>query len=231
MEHISLLTNGLEGKTSTSLKEIYEKWAKLDVNSKYVSDLIECLVRSRTAVCTTLIVTKMDLFPSSEYSRYMRVLFPLSKKYKNNKPKTRFGKINIVDRKKAFNNMLKLINKLKNKGVRLIAGTDTASPFVAPGFSLHQELKLLVDSGFTPIEALRTATSEAAKILGDYEIGQIKPGLKANMVLLSKDAESNINNIDTMTHVVLNDEVIGVNRRYLLSRSTLKKFALRKTKR
>ena len=51
--------------------------------------------------------------------------------------------------------------ELKEAGVKLLAGTDMPQAFVYPGFSLHQELELLVRSGLTPLEALRTAAAEA----------------------------------------------------------------------
>ena len=230
LEHIALLINGVDGKVSTSWKDIYENWAKIDADSTDMADLIDCLARSKTAVCPTLILIKMNLFPSSEYSEYLKVLFPASKMYKNKKPKTCFTKIDAAIRKKAFENILKVTKRLNEKGVLLIAGSDATNPFVAPGFSLHQELGLLVDSGLTPIEALRTATSEAAKVLGANGIGQIKPGCKADMILLSEYVDSDINNINKITHVVLNGNIIKVNLKYLSSKSTLRRFLPKKMK-
>ncbi len=227
LEHAMLLINGLNGKLDDSAEEIYKRWAEIDINSITVKKMIDVLAGSSTAVCPTLILSKMELFPSSEYSEYLNILFPLDKTYKKKNPKTHFTKIN---REKAFENILKLVKKLNDGGVRLIAGSDTGNPYVAPGFSLHQELNLLVDSGLTPTEALKTATSVAANVLGTNEIGQIKQGCKADMVLLSGDASSDINNINKITHVILDGNVINADTKDLLSKNTLKEFLPEKKK-
>ncbi len=169
----------------------------------------------------------MNLFPSSEYSEYMKVLFPFDKAYKTKKPKTRLTQIDKISRKKAFKNMLKLTKKLKDAGVKLIAGSDATNPFVAPGFSLHQELALLVDSGLTPIEALRAATSDAAMVLGESKIGRIAPGCKADLVLFSESVDADIRNTRKITHVVLGGRVIKTDIRELLSEATLKRFKIK----
>ena len=219
LEHIELLINGIDGKVSDSVSEIYKKWARIDLNSKNLTMLIENLTKSNTAICPTLFVTNMNLFPSAEYSEYMKILFPFDNAYKNKKPKTRFTQIDETDRKIAFINMLKLTKKLNDAGVKLIAGSDAANPFVAPGFSLYQELRLLVDSGLTPIAALKTATSNAAEVLGTESIGQIKPGSRADMILVSEPVDSDITNINKITHVILNGNIIKVDMKYFLSKS------------
>lgn len=69
----------------------------------------------------------------------------------------------------AFFRVLRRIGSvLQRTGVGLLAGTDNpqASAFAAPGFSLHQELELLVGAGLTPVEALRTATVNPARYFG-----------------------------------------------------------------
>ena len=147
------------------------------------------------------------------------------------KPKTHCTYITPIARRKVFKNILKLTKKLNNAGVKLLAGSDATNPFVAPGFSLHQELKLLVDSvGLTPINALKTATINAAEVLGDLRLGQIKPGCKADMILVSEYVDADINNISKITHVILGGNIIKANLTYLLSKSTVREFLPKKTK-
>ena len=70
----------------------------------------------------------------------------------------------------------------------LIAGTDATNPYVVPGFSLHEELQLLADSGLTNLEVLETATKNAAICLGtDHRAGTIEVGMDATLVLLDAD--------------------------------------------
>ena len=61
---------------------------------------------------------------------------------------------------------LAFIGRARAAGQPIVAGTDTPNPFIPPGRSLHRELELLVDSGLSPIEALRAATLRAAELLG-----------------------------------------------------------------
>ena len=224
LEHIELLINGVNGRPSKSLKDIYKRWARTNVGSKEITGLVDYLARSTTAICPTLSLIEMSLFPSLKYAEYLKVLFPSNKIYKKRNVKTAFTKIDLVTRKRAFNNILKFAKKLNDAGISIVAGTDSTNAYVAPGFSLHQELKLMVASGIAPIDALKAATSEAAKVLGTNKIGQIRVGCKADLILLSEHADLNIANIDKITHVILNGTKIKVNLESLLLRSTLNRF-------
>ena len=89
----------------------------------------------------------------------------------------------------------KLTGILFRAGVPLLAGTDAMNPFCFPGFSLHDELSLLVDSGLTPLAALQSATLRPAEFLGrTEELGLIAPGKRADLVLLSADPLADIRN-------------------------------------
>ena len=54
--------------------------------------------------------------------------------------------------------LFSLVRQMRDAGVPLLAGTDVSNPWIVPGFSLHEELAILVQAGLTPAEALRTAT-------------------------------------------------------------------------
>jgi imidazolonepropionase-like amidohydrolase len=83
--------------------------------------------------------------------------------------------------------MQKLARILHERGVTLIAGTDAMGyPLVAPGTSLHRELDLLVGSGLSPLDALRSATVEPARFLKrSTEFGRIAPGMRADLLLVA----------------------------------------------
>jgi imidazolonepropionase-like amidohydrolase len=69
------------------------------------------------------------------------------------------------------------------------------NPYCMPGFSLHDELALLVESGLTPLAALEAATLHPAEFLGrSEELGGIAPGKRADLVLLSADPLADIRN-------------------------------------
>ena len=225
LEHSSYL---IDARATKSPADLYRIWANADVDSKDMDDLANALAKSRTAICPTLIVTQMSLFPSPEYSRYMRVLFPYTKAYKIKHPKVRLHGLSAGARTKAFKNIMKFTKKLNDNGATLIAGSDATNPFVAPGFSLHQDLELLVSSGMDPIEALKMATSSAAMVLGEGKLGRIKPGCKADLVLYSKNPISDIRNSRRITHVVLGGRLVKADIKELTSKETLKKFLPKK---
>ena len=98
-----------------------------------------------------------------------------------------------------------MVNKLHRAGVPFMAGTDTAAGVhVFPGFSLHEELALFVKAGFTPMEALQTATLNPAKFLGiSAEQGTVEEGKIADLVLLDANPLEDISNTRKIRSVVL----------------------------
>jgi imidazolonepropionase-like amidohydrolase len=79
------------------------------------------------------------------------------------------------------------IETAREARIRIGAGSDAGSPLTPHG-SLINELMALEDAGFSPLEALRCATCEAARILGlDGEVGNIEPGFVADLMLVPQD--------------------------------------------
>jgi imidazolonepropionase-like amidohydrolase len=96
-----------------------------------------------------------------------------------------------------------LVGRLNRVGVPMLAGSDCPNPFVYPGFSLHDELGLLVRSGLTPAEALRTATINPARFLGlTGSLGTIASGKVADLVLLDANPLVDIANTKRIRAVV-----------------------------
>jgi hypothetical protein len=94
---------------------------------------------------------------------------------------------------------------LNRGGVKLLAGTDTPQPYVYPGFSLHEELGLLVRSGLTPLEALQAATYNPAEYLGALDsLGTVARGKVADLVLLDADPLRDIHNTRRISAVIAN---------------------------
>jgi len=119
--------------------------------------------------------------------------------------------------RKVFQKELEMVGTMHRAGVDILAGTDTLNPFCYPGFSLHDELGLLVRSGLTPMEALQTATLNAARFMGrERELGTIEPGKLADLVLLDADPLQDIRNTTKIRAVFANGR--------LFDRSTLDKF-------
>ena len=88
---------------------------------------------------------------------------------------------------------LAMLRRLRQAGTRLLAGTDLGNPFLIPGVSLHEELEHIVSAGFSPLQALQSATLEPAKFFRrENDFGTIEPGKVADLVLLDANPTEDI---------------------------------------
>ena len=107
---------------------------------------------------------------------------------------------------KTFAQRSQIVGAMQRAGVPMLAGTDAAwyQPYTYAGFSLHDELVLLVRAGLTPAEALQSATINPARFLGmEKDLGTIEEGKVANLVLLDADPLTDIHNTMKILEVFL----------------------------
>lgn len=103
---------------------------------------------------------------------------------------------------------LEVLRLLHRRGVKFLAGTDLANPFIFAGASLHDELGLLVSIGMTPLQALQSATIEPARFLGVADsLGSVGAGRVADLVLLSANPLTEIGNVAKIEVVIANGRV------------------------
>ncbi|HLW86667.1 MAG TPA: amidohydrolase family protein [Candidatus Sulfotelmatobacter sp.] len=115
-----------------------------------------------------------------------------------------FGAEGLALRKRAYQKELEIVGAMRRAGVDFLAGTTTEDPlFAVAGFSLHDELDLFVRAGFTPLEALQTATLNPARFLGrEHDFGTVAPGKIADLVLLDANPLEDISNTREIAAVV-----------------------------
>ena len=107
--------------------------------------------------------------------------------------------------------LIKVVGQLHRSRVMLLAGTDVAATRV-PGFSLHDELSLLVKAGLTPLEAIQAATLNPAIMLQkSADFGVVEPGKIADLVLLDANPLDNIENTKRISAVVLKGKLFTRN--------------------
>jgi imidazolonepropionase-like amidohydrolase len=104
---------------------------------------------------------------------------------------------------------LSIIGKMNEKGVKFIAGTDFPNPYVFPGFSLHDELSLMVKGGMPTLDVLRSATINPAIFMNKKaDFGSVEVGKLASLVLLNKNPLENIENTKSIETVIVRGRVI-----------------------
>jgi cytosine/adenosine deaminase-related metal-dependent hydrolase len=110
----------------------------------------------------------------------------------------------------VYKKQIELVGLMRRAGVEFIAGTDVLNPFCFPGFSLHDELVILVEAGLSPMEALQTATLNPARYLGkEKDLGTIAQGKVADLVLLEANPLEDIRNTTKINSVVANGRLLG----------------------
>jgi imidazolonepropionase-like amidohydrolase len=105
---------------------------------------------------------------------------------------------------RLYQTLLELVGTMRREGVDLLAGTDLQTPYNFPGFSLHDELALLVEGGLTPLEALQTATINPARFLHRLDtLGTVERGKLADLVVLAANPLEDIHNTQKIAGVVV----------------------------
>jgi imidazolonepropionase-like amidohydrolase len=109
----------------------------------------------------------------------------------------------------GFEEMKRNVKKLRDAGVLLAAGTDAPYPGVFQGEGIHHELELLVASGFSPLQAIRTATYNAAQIMkADAEWGSVQTGRRANLLIVNGNPAEQISDTRKIETVIIGGKVL-----------------------
>lgn len=96
---------------------------------------------------------------------------------------------------------IEIIGALHRAGVPIVAGTDQA----VPGYSLHREIELYAQAGFTPMEAIQAATIVPARVMKlDRELGTVEAGKRADLIVLDANPLDDIHNSRKVEYVITN---------------------------
>jgi imidazolonepropionase-like amidohydrolase len=180
--------------------------------------LASMLAKNQTWQCPTLVWERGgNLIDVSDFSKDERVKYvPASWKDKTWKRFTEeitqgYGTDDLAIRKRFVEKELEELGMLHKAGVPFLAGTDTpAGVHIFPGYSLHEEMQRFVAAGFTPLEALQTATINPARFFGiEDRAGTIERGKLADLVLLSANPLEDIANTQKIAGVIANGRYYG----------------------
>jgi imidazolonepropionase-like amidohydrolase len=120
----------------------------------------------------------------------------------------------------AMPHLKRCLAQMQSRSLTVALGTDTPFPHLIPGFSVHDELAMYVDAGIKPIDALRSATSVNARVIGlGSRIGKIAPGFQADLVAVEGDPLQRIQDIANVQCVVRAGRVFRLQELHKLARS------------
>ncbi len=182
--------------------------------------LAAILAKNQTWQCPTLVWERGgNLLDETDYSKDPRAKYVPAywkdKTWKNmsEQVKAEFLTDDLATRKKFVDKELEVVQSLHKAGVPFLAGTDTPPGVcIFPGFSLHEELQRFVAAGFTPLEALQTATLNPARFFAmEDQLGTVAMGKTADLVLLEANPLADIANTQKIAAVIVNGRYFSRN--------------------
>jgi imidazolonepropionase-like amidohydrolase len=206
IEHTETL---FEGTFSAALKQQKLPDAIRQWRGEQADKLFARFVKNHTVVTPTLagwhwLIEFSDLsLPPDPRSRYVALSM---KKAFPRPPKTSAEE--LTDLKQRFAEFREVVRQMNRSGVTLMAGTDVAGPRV-PGFTLHDELAVLVEVGLTPLQALQAATLTPARLLNKAnDFGTVETGKIADLVLLDANPLDDIRNTQRISAVISDGKLL-----------------------
>ncbi|OIJ63457.1 amidohydrolase family protein [Streptomyces mangrovisoli] len=180
-------------KTSTVEADAYEL-ADASYDQEKAEELAALFVRHSTWQCPTLIRVHTQQFadaPVHTADPRRRYMAPAELRSWDRSVR-RFARLPEATRRALrghWDAQLRMTRTFADAGVPMVAGTDACGAAgIVPGFALHDEFDFLAEAGLDPLTVLRTATTEAARFLGEEgAFGRIAPDLPADLVLLDAD--------------------------------------------
>jgi len=190
------------------VKRDKESVAALDLQNPIAKALVAELASRGTNVDPTLVVFRNmlqlnDLAEVNQHADLARVPRRMLDYWRKYQRTSALSPATLGTRKKLIRKYQELTGVLHKGGVKLLCGTDAPEPYVPPGFSMHQELEMLVESGLTPAAALAAATINCAEALNQKDhLGTIEPGKLADLVILTADPTADIHNARKIETVI-----------------------------
>lgn len=172
--------------------------------------LYASFVRNRNWHCVTLVSNRVfhliDFDDEARHDPRLRFVPPETRdRWAEASYSRAFGNPGEEFMRRRWERTKSVVGEMHRAGVRILAGSDTGAEYIYPGFSLHDELELLVEAGLSPAAALRAATLGPAEFLGAADsLGTVEAGQIADLVLLDANPLEEIGNTREIAAVVAN---------------------------
>lgn len=184
-------------------RESREAFLKLDISGPEIQETIRQLVGHKVAITSTLPV--FEISAPGRPPLQPRVLEAMAPETRINylTQRARVGEIKESPMPALLKKEMEFERAFVQAGGLLLAGPDpTGYGGVLPGFGDQREVELLVEAGFTPVEAIRIATLNGAFYLNRADkVGTLEPGKVADLVLIKGDPAKNISDIEKVETV------------------------------
>jgi Amidohydrolase family len=224
MEHLQGVALGASSEEETLFAVKYVQpgdFARRDLRAEATYDeskaaaLFARFIKNGTWQCPTLVVNRSNahfddgIFMHKDWLKYVPSdTRDLWKKMSEDTMKQRSAQT-WAEYHREFPEELKLVGRMYQAGVGILAGSDTYNPYVYPGFSLHEELSLLVEAGLPPMAALQAATIGPARFMGQADRrGTVEVGKVADLVLLDRNPLADIHNSTSIRAVILGGKLM-----------------------
>jgi imidazolonepropionase-like amidohydrolase len=201
---------------SHALEVAWERELAATQSDRNTAQLIATMLRNRTWQVPTLILLREDAYPTAEARGATEdtlkfVPHSITQKwYQGAEKQDEFAtQAEFALRERLLARSMQVVKQMVAAGVPIMAGTDSAAPYVVPGFALHEEMGLLVRAGLTPMQTLQAATKNPAEFLGKLESqGTIEKGKIADLVLLDGDPLADIENVERIRGVFVRGKLL-----------------------
>jgi len=166
---------------------------------------IDGLLRSNQAITPTLTVHRLWSQSDKKDSIYAAI----PKEYIPNKMKANWLPVTNGSGSYPYEEVANLIKEMYERGVPLYVGSDGGFPMVVNGFSYHDEIRNFSEIGISNDEILKMATIQSAEFLGYENLGLVKEGYLADLVLLDENPLEDIKNLKRIDHVIVRGKAFG----------------------
>jgi imidazolonepropionase-like amidohydrolase len=195
----------------------------VDIDFERDTDLLDYMYNNDVSIVTTLMIDKSFLYPLHE--DWITTIEAIDLFNKEEVESLRDSA--QIEKAKRYSNMLvdyfnieepifqnlivsqvQDIKELYENGVNMVIGTDTGNTYIFPGYSVHEEMQLMELGGMLPLDIIKMATHNAAKMLDELDtLGTIETGKIADMILLDKNPLETIKNTLSI-NLVINDGIV-----------------------
>ena len=191
VNHISFIQQMMRDRSDTT---------PLTMDMPEAQKAIAFLVEHHTVVDPTIALYELNSHPADQpVSAFEPGVDKVAPELRQSLTHTGAAPADTAKRRAQFDLQMQIIAALHRAGVPIVAGTD----LTVPGYSLHREIELYVDAGFTPMEAIQAATLVPARAMGlEKESGTLQPGMRADILVVNGNPLERISDTRNVRFVI-----------------------------